>query len=128
AAALISFAAITVAAVLSSSAGAAAPPPRSCLTQGGPGPTHAAGGNCRAIAIDGYPRRYVVWVSPKARTAVAAGKRVPLVVMLHGSGGSGGKFLAISGWREKADAEGFVAAFPTGALYFVTKDGRNRWS
>ena len=67
-------------------------------------------------------------MSPKARAAVADGKRVPLVVMLHGSGGSGEKFLAISGWREKADAEGFVAAFPTGALYFVTKDGRNRWS
>jgi poly(3-hydroxybutyrate) depolymerase len=37
--------------------------------------------------------------------------------MHHGGSGNGGQFLKNSGWREKADEEGFVSVFPTSAMY-----------
>jgi polyhydroxybutyrate depolymerase len=46
--------------------------------------------------------------------------------MHHGSSGTGEQFLHTSGWREKADAEGLIAVFPTGAVYFVLD--RSRYS
>jgi predicted esterase len=78
-----------------------------------------AGANCRRVQFDGAARRYVAWVSPGAQRRMRRGRRVPMVVMLHGSGGSGEQFLNISGWREKANGEGFVAVFPTGLEYLV---------
>jgi polyhydroxybutyrate depolymerase len=38
----------------------------------------------------------------------------PLVVVLHGAGGSGALMLDRHGWRAKADAEGFLVAAPDG--------------
>jgi dienelactone hydrolase len=81
---------------------------------------YETGVNRRVLLQDGYPRRFVVWVPESAARTMAGGGQVPLVVMLHGSSGSGEQFLRISGWREKAEAEGFVAAFPTGLVYLVT--------
>ena len=51
---------------------------------------------------------------------------VPLLIMLHGSGGDGNRFYNISGWVEKAEEEGFIAVFPTGLEYPI--DGTNRRS
>jgi polyhydroxybutyrate depolymerase len=62
-------------------------------------------------------------VAPSAASKMAAGEQVPLVLMLHGTSGDGAKFFKISGWREKADAEGLVAAFPSGLAYRVTEPG-----
>lgn len=56
---------------------------------------------------------------------------VPLVMMLHGSSGSGTKFYNISGWVEKANEENFIAVFPTGLEYpIVENNGRKstKWS
>ena len=53
-------------------------------------------------------------------------EEVPLLLMLHGSSGSGEKFYNISGWVEKADEEGFIAVFPTGLAYPI--EGTNRTS
>ncbi len=39
---------------------------------------------------------------------------VPLVLVLHGGFGSGDQASRHYGWREKADAEGFLVAFPDG--------------
>lgn len=41
-------------------------------------------------------------------------KPPPLVLLLHGAGGTGDKYLSLNGWADKADAEGFVVAAPTG--------------
>lgn len=90
------------------------------------GSTLPAGVTCRNIEVDGYTREYLVYV-PEA-VAAAPTTPVPLVFMFHGSSGDGEKFLRGSGWREQADAEGFVAVFPTGLEYFVTEDGKNHWS
>lgn len=40
--------------------------------------------------------------------------RVPVVIMLHGAGGSGAGAIGETGWDVKADREGFVAVFPDG--------------
>ncbi len=48
--------------------------------------------------------------------------------MLHGSSGNGEQFLNNSGWRQKANREGFIAAFPTGRTYLVDEGGTRRRS
>jgi polyhydroxybutyrate depolymerase len=64
------------------------------------------------LTIDaaGHTWRYTVQV-PKG---LDRDRRVPLVLILHGSGGTGPMYLDRCGWAEKADREGFVAVAPTG--------------
>jgi poly(3-hydroxybutyrate) depolymerase len=95
-----------------------------CDGRGVSGTPYVPGVNCRTMAVDGYPRRYIVWVPP----GLAAG--APAVFMLHGASGDGGLFLRISGWREKATQEGFVAIFPTAVEHFVLEHQRfsTRWN
>jgi poly(3-hydroxybutyrate) depolymerase len=95
-----------------------------CDNTGVSGTPYAPGVNCRLMAVDGYTRQYIVWVPP----GVAAG--APAVFMLHGGSGDGGLFLRISGWREKATREGFVAVFPTAVEHFVLEHRRfsTRWN
>jgi dienelactone hydrolase len=96
-----------------------------CDSVGVSGIPYVPGVNCRLMAVDGYTRRYVVWV-PLA--GVPAGS--PAVFMLHGGSGTGEQFLAISGWREKATQEGFIAIFPTAVEHFVLDKQRfsTRWN
>ena len=77
------------------------------------GTPYQQGVNFRTIEVDGYTRTFVVYVP----AGVLDGPDVPVVTMHHGSSGNGGQFLNISGWREKADAEGLIAVFPTSAMY-----------
>ena len=44
---------------------------------------------------------------------------VPLVFMLHGTGGDGEKMYDISGWAELAEKENFIAAFPSSMRYKI---------
>jgi polyhydroxybutyrate depolymerase len=83
-----------------------------------------AGSYCRNVVVDGYAREYWLYVPTKVANRPATS--VPIVVMHHGSSGNGQQFLNISGWREEANQQGFVAAFPTGLQYFVTSDGAGR--
>jgi polyhydroxybutyrate depolymerase len=115
----------TIATSPPSAAAATFTPRKACTPTPIPTPL-VAGTYCRNLTVDGYTREYLLYV-PRS-VANRPSTSVPIVVMFHGSTGTGGQFLKISGWREKADAEGFVAAFPTGLEYFVTKDGTNRWS
>ncbi|MDX6581900.1 MAG: polyhydroxybutyrate depolymerase [Solirubrobacterales bacterium] len=94
-----------------------------CATNAEAGTAFAEGVNCRVLEVDGYPREYLVYVPASASARMGAGELVPLVLMLHGTSGDGEKFLKISGWREKADAGGFIAAFPTGLTYRVLEPG-----
>lgn len=61
-----------------------------------------------SLRVNAFARHYVVHVPPGAEQLGA----IPVVVMLHGGGGKA-KFAAReTGWREKADQEGFLAVFP----------------
>ncbi|NOZ52094.1 MAG: hypothetical protein GXP08_02960 [Gammaproteobacteria bacterium] len=73
------------------------------------------------LIVDGMNREVIIYV-PKSATDK---NKIPVVFMLHGTTGTGEKFYNISGWREKADAEGFIAVFPT-ALTYCYKDDKNR--
>ena len=117
-----------VAGLLPAAPAAAWPGGTDCVTEGGPRLAMRAGANCRALQFDGAGRRYVAWVSRTAQRRMRRGRRVPLVVILHGSSGSGEQFLDISGWREKANREGFVAVFPTGMEYLIDDEGPPRRS
>ena len=98
--------------------------PVRCLSAGAP---YHAGVNCRLVAVQGYPRRYEVYV-PRRRAVT--GRQRPVVFMFHGSGGNGERFLRISGWRQQADATGLIAVFPTGLRYRVLESGRmnTKWN
>src|SRR6185295_7200337 len=68
-----------------------------CDSVGVSGIPYVPGVNCRLMEVDGYTRRYVVWLP---LVGVPAGS--PAVFMLHGASGTREQFLRLSGWREKA--------------------------
>jgi polyhydroxybutyrate depolymerase len=73
------------------------------------------------ITVDGMEREFIVYVPELAQGA----GRAPVVFMFHGTSGDGEKFYNISGWREKADATGLIAVFPS-ALTYCLKEDENR--
>lgn len=115
--------AASAAALLAPSA-APAQAPVDCVTRSG---DYEVGANCRVLDVDGYPRRFVVYVPA---TRPTTGSRAPVVFMFHGSSGNGQRFMRISGWREQADATGLVAVFPTGLRYRILENGRRstKWN
>jgi polyhydroxybutyrate depolymerase len=118
----LAVAAMAVAALLAAPRGAPANP--ACATQGAAGTAYDVGVNCRTVELDGVDRRYVVYVpSPRPQ-------RAPVVLMFHGSSGTGEQFLRTSGWREQADRTGLIAVFPTGLRYRVLESGRRvtKWN
>lgn len=70
----------------------------------------------RHVTLEGHEREFIVH-TPKNVASPA-----PVVFMLHGTSGDGQKFYAISGWVEKANAEGFIAVFPSSLVYCVGDD------
>lgn len=83
------------------------------------GPTPIPRGKLvRRPVVDGIEREFLIHVPQK----VDGSARVPVVVMLHGTSGSGEKFYNISGWVEKANAEGFIAVFPSALSYCLGDD------
>ncbi len=81
-----------------------------------PAPTCAApsslvaGNQSFTIEHDGRQRTFIVHVPDDLEPAL----RVPLVVDMHGLTSSAGAQAGISGWRAKADEEGFIVAHPQG--------------
>ena len=65
------------------------------------------------LAHGGRDRRYHLHVPPQP-TVGEKGLGAPLVLVLHGGGGSGEQIGATSGFADLADREGFVVAFPDG--------------
>ena len=118
-------AAMAVTALLAVPQSASADP--SCETQGAAGLAYEIGVNCRTVELDGVDREYLVYV-PRQRPVT--GERAPVVLMFHGSSGTGAQFLRTSGWREQADRSGLVAVFPTGLRYRVLDSGRRvtKWN
>jgi polyhydroxybutyrate depolymerase len=68
----------------------------------------ASGSDSFALRFGGLERHYVVHVpgSYDGRT------RIPVVVMLHGAGGTAKGAMEETGWTGKADEAGFLAVFP----------------
>lgn len=78
--------------------------------------------NCRWVFVDGYPRKYIVYVS-KAAAAGISRRGAPVVFHFHGAGGSAEHVLQTSGWAEKADEEGLIAVFGNGLRYRELNSG-----
>ncbi len=66
------------------------------------------GDHTLTLNMHGQERSYLVHVP--AHTAARA--LLPVVLMLHGGGGSGKGAMHETGWAQKADQEGFLAVFP----------------
>lgn len=62
------------------------------------------------IQAGGYERVAQVHIPPGYQSSSPP----PLVLMLHGAGGTGASALEKDGWRAKADKEGFIAVAPEG--------------
>jgi polyhydroxybutyrate depolymerase len=71
-------------------------------------------GRLQFILHAGLLRSYYLHIPP----AYDGTTPVPLVVVLHGGGGSGENVEQQSGMSLKADAEGFIAAYPNGSGLF----------
>jgi polyhydroxybutyrate depolymerase len=69
------------------------------------------------LTVDGLERETIVYVPVKARFV-----RAPVLVMFHGTSGDGERFYNISAWREKADAEGLIAVFPSALVHCFFED------
>lgn len=61
-----------------------------------------------SLSVDGHSRTYTVFEPSNYQTQ----KAVPLVVMLHGAGGTGAGIIEETGWGRKAEQEGFLVVFP----------------
>lgn len=72
-----------------------------------------------ALAHDGTTRTYLVHVPPTLPDGP-----VPLVLVLHGAGGTGRQMEQMSGFSAVADREGFIVVYPDG-LRRVWNDGRH---
>jgi polyhydroxybutyrate depolymerase len=88
------------------------------LNEAGAQPATPHGRVVRQLMVDGVQREVVLHIPD----TVGCSSEVPVVFMLHGTSGSGGKFYNISGWVEKADAEGFIAVFPSALNYCFGDD------
>ena len=74
------------------------------------------------LKVGDRERRYIVHV-PKSYD----GRRpVPVVVMFHGGGGTAKAAITETGWADKADQAGFLAAFPEGSSPDPSKPGNFR--
>lgn len=62
-----------------------------------------------SLVVQGVERTYFVHVPPQYN-----GQPLPLLLVLHGGGGNGGKIARQTGFVAKANQEGFIVAFPNG--------------
>lgn len=67
-----------------------------------------AGHEAHTITEGGLERTYLLHVPPQYDRA----KPVPLVLMLHGFGGTPANAVRETGWSAKADREGFIVVYP----------------
>ena len=74
------------------------------------------------IRVDELDRRYTVHVPPGYNGMASA----PVVIMLHGGGGTGKAAATETGWASKADEAGFLAVFPDAMPPDPTRPSRFR--
>lgn len=78
------------------------------------------GATYHTLAVDGMVREWFEYV-PECLQGTT--KPVPLVVTLHGRGGTGETFFDISGMSCVAEERGFIAVFPTAGIYQQKANG-----
>lgn len=71
-----------------------------------------------AVTVEGREREATIHVPQ----GLVVGTPAPVVVVLHGTGGSGARFYESAGWVAKAEAEKFVAVFPSALKYCIYED------
>jgi len=62
------------------------------------------------VRLAGFDRHFIVHVPP----TFDAQRKLPVVIMLHGAGGTAQQAMEQTGWDRKADGEEFIAVFPDG--------------
>jgi polyhydroxybutyrate depolymerase len=62
------------------------------------------------ITVDGLERNYLLHAPVRADVTAP----IPLLIVIHGAGGSAAKAEAATGMTELADADGFLVAYPQG--------------
>ncbi len=77
-----------------------------------------SGKNRFTTVVDGITREYYVHVPTGYKPDVP----VPMVFMLHGTGGDGEKFYDQKGWTDVAEEENFIAVFPSSLRYKIIDD------
>jgi poly(3-hydroxybutyrate) depolymerase len=68
--------------------------------------------------VDGISREYIVSV-PQSYDGQT---KVPVVFILHGTGGDGERFYNISGWKELGEQENILTVFPSSLSLCINKD------
>ena len=82
------------------------------------------------LVTDGITREYYVHVPSGYNVKTP----IPVVFMLHGSGGNGEKFYNISGWKEVGETENILTVFPSSRQYScvfddgVKKHNAEKWN
>lgn len=74
----------------------------------------AYGAQLRTMELDGFTRRWYEYVPESVRQN---GKPVPLVVCMHGRGGSAETFMDLSELNRVAEERNFIAVFPEAGVY-----------
>ena len=74
----------------------------------------AYGAELHTIEVDGFTRRWYEYVPESVRQG---GSPAPLVVCMHGRGGSAESFIDLSGMNRVAEERGFIVAFPEASVY-----------
>ena len=92
------------------------PSPELCDTIGPAGTPYEFGVNCRYMAIEAFPRTYVVYVPDSVQP------NAPVIFLFHGTNGDGDGYLQNSGWVPKAQAEGIVLVSASGLRYCPKTD------
>jgi polyhydroxybutyrate depolymerase len=75
----------------------------------------------QSVSVDGMDRTYLLHVPPQHDPE----KPMPLVIVLHGHGGSAGAMVGSTGFDAIADREGFVVAYLQGTK---GSDGKAGWN
>jgi polyhydroxybutyrate depolymerase len=101
--------------VLLVSFGCAARPLRADRNRPGPGPAAAESAGQQdvrgSVVVGGTERTYKAHLPPAYRRD----QPVPLVLVLHGGGGTGETIERVTGMSQKADAAGFIVVYPDGS-------------
>lgn len=84
-----------------------------CLLPASAAHALGSGTHFRSIEVDGITRSYVLHLPASLRATT-----LPLVIVLHGAGGSATQIEAATGMTEKAQREGFAVAYPNGVSPF----------
>lgn len=68
-----------------------------------------------SIKVGEWDRSFILHLPPGHQPD----ERYPLVMLFHGGGGNPASMVRLSGMNEKADAEGFIVAYPAGTGRFA---------